>query len=398
MPRPKARLASTRSGTRRAGNVWTASLLRACAELAEGEREDAVRTDPGADEDAACLGAHVLRHAALPCVEQEMRDVDHALGEQERVTVAEIDLPVTDARADPAAEEQRVHVRSLDARLVCGPGALAQEQIACERERGAAVALERDGRRGRDGGGEGVVGRGRQRVGPELRLDAAQLDREGGRRAGAREDGLDGLERAGSDLGERHDAVVDGDDRVGAAAVDAHGGRAPPPLDAELPGVVVEADDALAAGARGQLVQRSAKVAQDAADARRGRRGLSLAGAMGGGDERGDVGTADEDVEHLARSLPRDARLRRPRGSVVLAPVDPRGRGGTRLGSGPLRVQVRRRFSKLRIVSLRLRGSGEAAALGAGAACWKRILGSEGGLDVVFGGGWRRLDKAAVCW
>ena len=71
-------------------------------------------------------------------------------------------------------------------------------------------------------------------------------------------------------------------------AVDAQRGEGAEALDAQLPGIIVEADDRLPPRPRRQIGERRCEIAEDA-------RRVTI------GNSRGDVGAVEEDVEHLAR-------------------------------------------------------------------------------------------------
>ncbi len=84
---------------------------------------------------------------------------------------------------------------------------------------------------------------------------------------------------------------MNGDARLRAGAVHAQASGRPEALDAELPGLVVEAHRRLAARASRQLDEGERQVAQD-------ERAVRLVDARRGGD----VAAIDEDVEQLARA------------------------------------------------------------------------------------------------
>ena len=200
--------------------------------------------------------------AALPGVEGAARELDEALGDEDRVALAEVDGAPADLGADASAEEEGVEIGALD-RLagVAGVG----ERLRASRTRRRRRAARRARARRRPGR---APGRGRRRAGASGRI-AAAARRPRRARCGRRIDGA-ALRAGGAgarpartrsmaladgrdDVVEGHRAVVDGHHRLGAGAVDAEAGGRAEALDADLPGLVVEADGGLAARARGEV-------------------------------------------------------------------------------------------------------------------------------------------------
>ena len=96
------------------------------------------------------LGADVERLSALPRVERAARAVDEALGDEEGVPSPSSTSRPRISRAHRAAEEERVEVRPLDARLV-GAGARRGGANSAANETGRSRPIDGDGRRGGDG-------------------------------------------------------------------------------------------------------------------------------------------------------------------------------------------------------------------------------------------------------
>ena len=123
--------------------------------------------------------------------------------------------------------------------------------------------------------------------------DAADLGELERARARARGRGgravrVEGVDDARAHLLEDDRAVVDEHGGLVAAAVDAQRRGVAEALDAELPRVLVEAHDALAAGDADEVGERAREIAQDA-------RRVRLR------DARSDVRTMNEQVEDLVR-------------------------------------------------------------------------------------------------
>jgi len=129
----------------------------------------------------------------------------------------------------------------------------------------------------------------REKVRREGAFDDASFERE-----------VDRIDDARAHLFEDDRAVVDEDLGLGAAAIDAERRTQASALDAELPGVIVEANDALAAHGPGELAQGACEIPEHA-------RGVTLR------DARGDVRSLDEEVEDLVRTLPYRAQRHRHR-------------------------------------------------------------------------------------
>ncbi len=136
---------------------------------AERQRELAVGGHADADDDAGCVGAGVQGQAALPRVEGPPRELHEALGDEDRVALAEVDRAAADLGAHAPAEEEGVHVRALDALRrrfvrvgrIRGPTrVLANRELGAERQRRVTVGLDDHGHAIRDlGVGSAVGGR-----------------------------------------------------------------------------------------------------------------------------------------------------------------------------------------------------------------------------------------------
>ena len=212
-----------------------------------------------------------------------------------------------------------MQVRALDAGLGRASlgGARAHRELGRERDRGVALDVDRDGL---GEGGVVVEVLGSRLLADERAADLDQLAGDGhARGVGVAGEGrVDRVDDARAHLREDDRAIVDEHRGLAAAAVDAQGRARAHALDAELPGVVVEAHDPLATGRRDELGEREREVAEDA-------RGMAL------GDPRGDVRALDEEVEHLARSRAHAGARGRRRFTNRLHLIGPR-HGAVRLG------------------------------------------------------------------
>ena len=217
-------------------------------------------------------------------------------------------------RAHAAAEEERVEIGALDEIVAAIARAEAHRELGAERD--GRVPLGLDGDLAHLGLGDGLVARAAVDR-REDRLGLAELHLDGlGQPGAARERRADRFARAVHDLREHHRAIVDRDARVLAAVVDAEHRTRADALDGELPCVVVEAHERLAARGARQLGEREPEVAQDA-------RGVALR------DARGHVGPFDEDVEDLADAARAGAAMHAGRGQLG-GVVGAEGGGGGR--------------------------------------------------------------------
>ena len=241
-----------------------------------------------AEHRAAGIDAGEERLTALPRIERATSEVEHALGEEEGVHLAEVDGAAADLGAHAAADEERMEVGALDARLERGRGRGAGTHRELRGEGDRRVAIDVDGHRRRRGHLGAEVG---------LLLASARRGRGGPRRARARGEsrtawratrGVESIDDARAHLLEDDRAIVDEDGRLVAAAVDAERRGVREALDAELPRVLVEAHDALAASDADEVGERPREIAQHA-------RRVTLR------DARSDVRTMDEEVEDLVR-------------------------------------------------------------------------------------------------
>ena len=149
------------------------------------------------------------------------------------------------------------------------------------------------------------------------------------------------IDDARAHLLEHDRTVVDEHGRLGAAAVDAERRGVREALDAELPRVLVEAHDALAAGDPDEVGERPREIAQHA-------RRVTLR------DARGDVRAVNEEVEDLVRAHAGSPEAGpRRRGCVGLSAEQTRGRipalSPRHRAVG--RARVRRRFRSFAFVS-----------------------------------------------
>ena len=232
--------------------------------------------------------AQMKRLAALPGVERLARHRQEPLGRQERVTFAQVDRSPADFCSEPSTKEESVEVGVLDARLRRPGGACAKRQLRAERDGSIGIGLHDDrARRGQRLRGAVVV----HRCARERLIQRADLEIHHARRRPATEHRRDRAARALDDLTEGDRSVQHRHLRLASGAIDAEGRGGAEPLDAQLPGVIVEADDRFAARPARQLDERGREIAQDAS-------GLPI------GHARRDVGAVEEDVEHLARGQP----------------------------------------------------------------------------------------------
>ncbi len=143
--RVHGRASTTREGERRG----------ASSRSAQRERERTVSRDPDADEHTRDFSARDQRQAALPRVERAPRELDEALGHEQRVAFAQVDAAAANLGAQAPAKEQRVQVGVLDggvgqrARvdLVGGDRALPHGELRAERHRCIPIRLDHDGHR-----------------------------------------------------------------------------------------------------------------------------------------------------------------------------------------------------------------------------------------------------------
>ena len=233
------------------------------------------------------------------------------------MAISQVDGAAADLGAHAAAEQQGVQVGALDGLALVGRrSAVAHPELGAERERSVSLGLDHDQDRRRDL--HAVARHGTDT--PELLADRQELEarrRQMRARALLGQEPLHGVAHRGNDLVEGHDAIMDGDERIGAGAVDAQAGARAEALDADLPGLVIEAHGGLAARAARQVDDGERQVAQDE-------------GAVRLADARGDVRAVDEDVEQLADRAAAFV-AREVQGS---GPVGRGGGEGLRLGGG----------------------------------------------------------------
>ena len=120
------------------------------------------------------------RLTVLAGLEGAAHELEHALGEEERVRVAEVDLAAADHGAHPPAEEEAVEVGALDAGSASSRRrALAHREVGGEGD--GRVALELEGHRRTSAGTSSSVRRcaraRRGRGGPPSSLSAARSRR-----------------------------------------------------------------------------------------------------------------------------------------------------------------------------------------------------------------------------
>ena len=153
------------------------------------------------------------------------------------------------------------------------------------RERDWGIAIDVDGDRRRRGNVGAEIGLVLASLGEDA-TDLRELEREGRARGVAGNGRVESVDDARAHLLEDDRAIVDEDRGLVATAVDAERRRIREALDTELPGVLVEAHDALAAGDADEVSEGPREIAKDA-------RRVPLR------DARGDVRSVDEEVEDL---------------------------------------------------------------------------------------------------
>jgi hypothetical protein len=254
---------------------------------ADGERCGRDVGSDGAQTDHRAAGVDPREEglAALPRVEGPACEVEHSLGEEEGVHLAEIYAAPADLGAHATANEERVEIGALDGGLERrghgGPG--AHRELGRERDRRVAVEVDRDRRGSGDLAAEvGLRGASALEHPPHL----GELERHRRARRVASNGRVEGVHDAGAHLLEDDRAVVDEDRGLRAAAIDAQRRGVGEALDAELPRVLVEAHDALSAGDADEVGEGPREVAQHA-------RRMTLR------DTGGDVCPVDEEVEDL---------------------------------------------------------------------------------------------------
>ena len=266
--RPKRERRLEDVGRRRArgrcGRRDVASAAR-CWARPRVRRELAVGRDAHADEDARRLAAGVKRQAALPGVERGAR-VDEALGRRgtggPRPGRPTGRGPRRGRGRGRGGRGDRRARRSARAGPAGAPGAATN---SAPNETGR-VALGLDDDHAGRGRGLGRAMRSSARASAERLVERAKLERRcacvGASPArGPRRSPRGALD----DLVERDGAVEHGHLGLAPGAVHAQGRGGAEALDADLPGLVVEADDRLAARAvRARSTSASREVAQDA--------------------------------------------------------------------------------------------------------------------------------------